>query len=415
MVDWVYKLLRSSTSKDTFVTFIGNGLVSVIGLIFTVVVARALGPEDFGVFSALIAIAIMLASVGDLGISAALVNFLPKIPQSRGVLVSMSLWLQLTFAGLLAFGVILLGFFAKRFIPEATVHQYVLTAGVTVVYIMSAFGVNLARAERKFGLAAVIQTFDSLIKLLLTLAFFYWLRLNTNLTLTAALLGSLSASVLVLILETKQLKPKFERDKLKGIFTFIKWVALIRIFSVAVARVDLLLLNSLSSSYQAGLFAAASRVTLLFALLVSSLGGVVAPRFSSFTDKKTVITYLKKLSLLTCGVAGLMVLTTLFADQIVNLVFTSEYAEASGLLRLMTLLMIPFLLSIITITPLLYTYNQPKFIAIVTVVQISIMIGLDFVLIPRFQAYGSIIAIGISNIFVLALTGGKLAWILSRA
>ena len=56
LVEKIKKLLLSQTIKDTAISFIGLGVTAVIGFIYTVILARILGPEQFGVFSAVIAL-----------------------------------------------------------------------------------------------------------------------------------------------------------------------------------------------------------------------------------------------------------------------------------------------------------------------------------------------------------------------
>ncbi|KKT84778.1 MAG: Polysaccharide biosynthesis protein, partial [Candidatus Collierbacteria bacterium GW2011_GWA2_44_99] len=71
-------ILKTQTIKDSFVISLGLGVSAVIGFIFTILLARSLGPINFGVYSALTALAAIIYSLGDMGISNSLINFLPK-------------------------------------------------------------------------------------------------------------------------------------------------------------------------------------------------------------------------------------------------------------------------------------------------------------------------------------------------
>ena len=103
-----------------------------------------------------------------------------------------------------------------------------------------------------------------------------------------------------------------------------------------------------------------------------------------------------------------MIITIIFADPIVKLVFGSKYIQSIPIFQALTLAMIPFLLGVITTTPLIYSLNQPKFTSRITILQVLIIIGLDLVLIPRFQALGPVISLGIANTTILVLSGWKL-------
>ncbi len=107
-----------------------------------------------------------------------------------------------------------------------------------------------------------------------------------------------------------------------------------------------------------------------------------------------------------------MIGTIIFADPLVRVIFGEKYIAAIPVFRAMTLAMIPFLLSVITSQPLIYSFNQPKFFSRVTILQVVTLIILDLILIPRYQAMGPTIALGISNTLVVILSGRKLYQIL---
>jgi O-antigen/teichoic acid export membrane protein len=103
-----------------------------------------------------------------------------------------------------------------------------------------------------------------------------------------------------------------------------------------------------------------------------------------------------------------MLFSLFFAPLIVNLVFGPKYVAAIPIFRYMTLAMIPFLFSILTVTPIIYSFNQPDFIAKTTILQVILLIGIDILLIPSLGAAGPALSLAISNVVVLILTGGKL-------
>jgi len=72
------KHARSKTAKDTAILFFANILSAFLGFLFTVVVARTLSIEDFGIFSAANNLIMMLISFSDLGLSTGLVYYVSK-------------------------------------------------------------------------------------------------------------------------------------------------------------------------------------------------------------------------------------------------------------------------------------------------------------------------------------------------
>jgi len=407
------KNILSATFKDTLISLSGNGITAFGGAFFTIILARALSPDNFGLFSALWALGILLASLGDLGISAALINFLPKVKDDKKAIISLTFWLQLASALLLGLITINFLFLRQTIIPGSTSGQYLLLGFLVAILIVEAFIQNIFTAERKFIITTFLQATDSLVKLTIVTVLFFKGGLKIETAIIAAIVSATLVMIVGLFREFKNISFVFPKIYFRKIIKFTKWIALTRVFSVAVSRIDVILLTSLSTNFQAGIFAAASRIALIFTLLASSLGNVTAPRFSSFVNHDDTKRYLKKLFafalLLTFG----MLITTIFARPIISIVFGDKYLAAIPVFQFLTIAMIPFLFTLVTVNPLIYYFNQPKFIAKITIIQVLLLITLDFILIPRYGALAPTISLGISNLFLFAITGIKVKQLLS--
>lgn len=408
MIARVKTLLLSQTFKDTFYSLAGNAGVAVGGMLFTIILARNLAPDQFGVYSSLWALSILASSLGDMGLSSALVNFIPKLPDSRHSYVGLTLYLQLAVALIIFLVLMLLGPVADQIIPGSTPYFMFLAAVMTFIYILDNYGLSLLKAEKKFFLSSFIQTFESGNKLLLLAIAALIGFVSIPWAIIVAVFAAVVTTIVCLKNEFPRIRWFWSKAQLKEIFEFTKWIALMRAFSVAVARVDILILGKMAGSYEAGIFAAGSRLAILFTLVVSSLSSVVAPRFSTHTSKAQLVNYIKKTSVLISVIAVGMLFSALLAHPIILLVFGQEYLEAVPVFVALTFAMIPFLLSIITVNPLIYAFNQPAFVAWVTVVQVVALVILDIYLIPHFAALGPTISLGITNTLVLVLTTIKL-------
>lgn len=405
----ILRLFKSQTGRDTLVSFTGLGITAGVGTLFTVLMARGLEPATFGVFSALVAFVGILSSMGDFGISAALVNFLPKVKDKREILVSISFWFQLGVSLIIALLLASLGVANNRIVPGSHPVQFTLIGILTGIYILQGLSLGIFNAEKKFFSSSFVQASDSAIKMGIVAALFFSKKLNIEFALIANIISCTLSIVYGLGRELRNIRPVFPRAQVTEIFKFAKWVALSRIFSVAISRIDIIILNLLAGSFETGIYAAASRITLLFALLVSSISSVIAPRFSAFKQKAEVLKYLKKTTLLVIGVCGLMLLTLIVADPLVRIVYGTKYIAAIPVFRAITVAMIPFLLAVITTTPLIYTYNKPSFFARLTIIQVTTIIVLDILLIPQYKALAPAISLAVSNLILFVVSGVKLA------
>ncbi len=401
-------LLRTQTLKDSFIIFIGLGVTAIFGLIYTIVLARAIGPVNFGIYSAITALATIIYSLGDLGISPAIIYLIPKQKLDRYILVATGFWMQF-FVTVSAFiFIVIFALFLRFLIPGSTQTDLLLAGGITINYLLIGFAQGVFTAEKKFWSYSFSQIIDATVKIVIVFFLFKLNRLTVGSALTANFISTLFALFITFGKELFNIEFDFSRKIFVDIIKFAKWIAVSRIFNVLISKIDVILLNLMVGSFQAGIYAAAARVSLLFMLIVSGLGSVVNSRFSSFTSRHQVRAYLKKLIILTSGILLLMLLCAALAEPIVRLAYGEKYLDAISVFRYLTLAMIPFIFSVLTTPPLLYTYNQPKFYSMVSALQVIILVVLEILLIPSMGYFAPVLALGVSNILVLIISSIKL-------
>ncbi len=401
-------ILKTQTIKDSFIVFLGTGATAVFGFIFTVIMARALNPADFGVFSALVALVAVIFSLGDLGIGPAIISFLPKHKEVEVKLISTTFWFQYlvgVFAALLMW---FLAGFAKVLVPGSVAGHFYLVGSLCFNYIVIAWAQSVLTAKKDFWRISLSQIIDSILKVTIV----YYLYKSANLSISLSLLANcISVTVALLLVfwsDLFSIPPTFSKSIFVKLFDYSKWIAASRLFSVFYSKIEILLLNLLATSYQAGIFAAASRITILFAIVVSSLGSVVNPRFASFKKRIELTSYIKKLTLLISGVAIILLVTVVFAKELILLVFGSQFSESIFVFQVLSLSMIPFLYSVIFVGALLYTFKLSSFYALLTALQFAIVLATNLVLIPQMGYMAPVIGTFVSNMALLVLGVRKL-------
>ena len=413
-MDRLKKLLLSQTIKDTLISFLGLGFAAVVGFFFTVILARYLGPEQFGIFSAVTAPDSIVYSLGDLGIAASLINFIPKLKDKRNELINTTFSFEI-FVGAIIL-VIFVGFsiFHESIIPGSLGKQILIAGALAINYLLISFIQGIFTAERRFLRYSFTQIIDSGIKIILILILMSVSGLSVESALLANFVSTLIALAFTFGKEFFHIKFSLEKDLLQKIFHFAKWLAINRVFGVFISRIDVLLLNLLVGSFQAGIFSAANRITLLFSLLVSSLGSVVNPRFSSFgEDREKISSYIKKLLGLVSLISAVMLILVFLAEPIINIVYGEKYLTAIPVFQMMTLAMIIFVFQLVTIPPIIFSFNQPKFVARLTALQVVVLVVLEIILIPSLGALAPAIALGAANIIAIIFSGIKLYQLLN--
>ncbi len=370
--------------------------------------ARVLEPSQFGVFSAIFALVAIAFSIGDLGIGPAIINFLPKTKTHKTDLLVTSFWFQYSV------GVVFLGLFwllatrAGILIPGSLAEHFFLIGSLSFNYILIGWAQSVFTAERNFSYITISQSIDAGIKIILV----YLLLRSGNLTISTAMVANCTSAALALLITTWRrllgFNLFFNQSLFKQLFSYSKWIALSRFFTVFTSRIDILLLNFLSGSFQAGIFSAASRVTLFFAIIVSGLGSVVNPRFSRFEKRSQVVAYIKKLAVLISFLSLFVITCSFLAKPIIDLVYGASYSDAIKVFQLLSISTIPFLYSVINTGVILYVYNDSAFYAKTTAIQFAIIIFIDSLFIGRLGSMAPVLATAVSNTVILILSSLRL-------
>jgi len=397
----LFCLLKSQTIKDSFVVAIGLGVSAVIGFVFTILLARSLGPVNFGVYSAITALAAIVYSLGDMGISNSLINFLPKKISERYQYLSTSFWMEFVVGVfiLLLFGIF--SFFHQTIVPGSLSTDLLLAGIISFNYLLIIYTQGVFTAGRKFWSYTASQILDSGVKIVIVFFIFKMGNLSIGTALIANIISTFIALLITFGKELYSIEFDFFKKPFWNIFHFAKWIAMSRVFTVMISRIDIILLNFMVGSYSAGIFSAASRVTLIFAMTAGGLSSVINPRFSSFHSHHQTVSYSKKLILLVSGIATAMLALSFLALPIISLVYGEKYLESVSVFRYLILAMIPFLFTIISNSALVYAFNQLNYYTKMVAIQTAIIVALDLFLIPKIGYHAPAIALFASNIFVL--------------
>ncbi len=369
--------------------------------------ARVLKPDSFGVFASITSLIAIVYSLGDLGIGPAIISFLPKAKDKKK-LIETTFWFQYFIGLFIALCFWLLSQKSMYIIPGSTSQHFLLVGSLCFNYILIGWMQSVFTAEKNFIKLSASQIIDAVIKISLVFFFLKVGKLNTSTAIMANCLSTVVAIFLTFWRSLLLINFGFSKNSFSKIYHYSKWIALSRFFSVFYSRIDVLLLNLLTTSFAAGIFAAASRVTLLFAMIVSSLGAVINARFAVFVSHKEVRDYSKKLFLLVGLISSLLLLTVIFAKPIIVFVFGGSFIQSVLIFQLLALSMIPFLFSVIFTAALLYTYHQTKFYAYTSLIQFVLIVVIDLLFIPKIGVYAPILGSAISNLLVFVISAVKL-------
>jgi O-antigen/teichoic acid export membrane protein len=380
----------------------GAGLARLaLGFVASVVVARTLGPSDFGVYAVLAATVGIVAAIAEAGLTEAAVqrmaSVLPSaIARERG---RCFFWLRgAAAAALVAVGCALAGPISARVLglpDDGTLLRWALV-GIVATALSGAVSAML-QAVGRFGQMSAIGLTNAVLTSLLALA----LAAIHQLTLISALvilgIGTSLASFAV----GWRLLPKGwslawpGRAELRAeagpLLRTGRWLWIASMSAMLTANLDVLLLNRWGSLATVGAYALALNLATKADVVNQSLYTVLLPAASVLDRPSDVARYLRR------GFARSLLITVILApliplaEPLIVLIYGAEYEAAIGLFRLL----LGVVIFDVLVTPLLLlplSYKRPHLLAAADALRAGTLGAVGIALIPAFGAVGAVAA-----------------------
>jgi O-antigen/teichoic acid export membrane protein len=405
-----------------------TGIIAKIGsLIFTIILARLLMPELFGLYSLALSTILIFAAFSDLGIGETLVRFvsreLGKGNISKAEVYSRYLIkIKLFLTSFISLILILL----SNFISDNYYHKPIslaLLAGGIYVFIAS-FVVILQSILQAYNLFRPIiykELLFQVVRIILvpvvillslknllngeTILFLIIIIFDFAYLLIAGLLYFFSRKH---IFSAKFLSKNLSEKEKKKINKFIFITSFLVLSGVFFGYIDIIMLGYFVSSEYIGYYQGAfSFISAIIPLLTFS--GALLPVFSRLNKKNARIIFEKTIKIL--SVVSIMVfLFVIFAAKYLILItFGSEYLASVNILRIFSLLFLS--IPVITIYSTYFTsFGKPEIVSRYLVISTIVNIILNYLFIsyllnysPLYAIYGAAIATVISRYIYMFL------------
>jgi len=399
-------LATSRTAVDTYILFSGNLANSVIGFIFTWIIARSLSVGDFGIFSAVNNLVYIIIPLTDLGTTTAVVRFVAEHDAKGEERKSLQFVKAAFNFKLILFIIISIIIFifsepiAQRLLasnnPQTSYWVVLISLGI----FMPSFIPAILTAKKKFFRSAFVDVSYALGRVIFVVPF-----LIGGLTLIEsfkafALAGVGSLLVISLVYGYRFLKATSPSKVYKELLVFSGWLGVNKVISSIASRADVQMLALLATATSIGYYSIAIKLAFFISFLAASFSAVIAPRLSSFNNKEAEFTYIKKALLAMIPFCFGIIFWAIVARPFIA-VFGEQYLPAVGVFRVLLLSMIPFLLTAPSVSAIIYSIKRPKYIGYFSIFQLVSVLLLNFILIPRYGAYGPAITMGIINVMLL--------------
>lgn len=378
----------------------------IAGLFVGIWVARYLGPEQFGLFSYVLAFTAIFGGIAKLGLDGIMVRELVNHPENRDVYLGTAFWLKVIGA------LIVMGLMAAIVLftsNDATTNLFIFIIAAGLVFQsfeVVEFYFQSQVLAKVVAICKVIQlALSSIIKiyLVLTEAELFWFVLVTA-------FDALSLAASYFIAYKIRRNPKFYKHFDFGIAKQLLKDSWPMIFSGMVlmiqARIDQVMLQEFKGSTEVGYYSVAMRlieaVAFVPMILKSSLFPAIqsAKKYSEELYKERLLNFYR-LNFILFLIFSIPIF--LFAENIVVILFGEIYQPAGVLLSLLAIRLFFANMGVARGVYLL-SENLMKYSLVSLAIGTSVNVALNYMWIPGYGAMGAVMATIVSfaiTIFVI--------------
>ncbi len=334
--------IGTNTARMISFVLVGKIVSFILAAIALIVIARLLGPTEYGIYVIAVAVAGVAGSVGNFGIGTALNKFISEyrskkkddsinIVLSNGMAILLIVGLIFTIITFLLSGVV------ANYVLHSSAYTYVIQIASLDIITAMMFGalysalIGIGKGPH-VTLAAVVQiSIQSGLSILLTVY-----GLGPVGPVFGLLIGQFVGILLALSLiygknTFRPVRPSLK--EMRSIMKFSNPIAINNVFSTLASDFSVLFLGILVASSIVGNFGIASKTSYLSNIIVESIALSLIPGFSTmFSSKKTKDTigrfYNKVLYVSMVIVAPFMFFLLFFSTPISFVAFGSSYSLA---------------------------------------------------------------------------------------
>ncbi|GGW59400.1 flippase [Alishewanella tabrizica] len=347
-MNFIKKLLMARASA-----MLGDKLVKLAsGAVLTIFVARMLGASELGIFSIVMAWSAFLVPITSMGLNNLVVKQMTKLPSGQEAMTMLYTAVSIRLGlGLLGGGV-MLGLFYLLNPQLFTGH---LSYAIPLLFILQAFFGFLLfefylNYQGTFRSPAYVKSIISLLSFAMKLWLLYQGFGIASLLLITGIEFFIVGMAQYLLYRRKhqpykdetQLWPAyhpryFNWQHAKQLLKRSSWLWLSGIVSVIYLKIDIVMLGSMAGTEQAGIYAAASRLSELWYVFPATLAVRYYPDMLKAYEKSWngYLLKLRRFALLFFSAAlAIAVIMTLTAEWIVLLLFGDAFNDAVTVLRI---------------------------------------------------------------------------------
>lgn len=399
--------------KGVLTTLASQVGIQFIGILTGVLIARFLGPEGRGELTAVIAWATVLTYVGDFGLPVAYTyasaRSKERVPQLLGnsLIVTAAQWLLIAVVGTWVLATAL----AHHGAPIVHLAELYLYLYVPLNLLNRYIAAILQGLGHFTGFNA-IRVFVVFSYLVLLAVFFLVMSSSVGMVVSANLLSNALTLVLSFFLILPHLRAArglpwrewFQPSALRADFKYGLSAHIGNLQPFNSMQLDVLILTTILSAHDLGLYMVGLAASSVLKAQGSALGAVLLPAVAKQTgfpaQRHQVMRYAAVTLLLGCATAAVALI---WAPQLVQLIYGSQFMAAAPLVRIMVLSGIAAALYRV-LADGLRGLGHPLKSSMAELIGVVVGVPAMLLLVPRLGAAGAAIAVSLASLIALMYT-----------
>ncbi len=393
MINSIKGILRKKVLHNLAIVFTESAVSKLFSFLLVIVIARMLGPEEFGVYSLVTVSIFFLTAFIDFGMENTAIRFSAHHQSKREEIFGVYfLCKTAALIFLLLFIFFLPGLVLK--LPDkfqSTKYFYIIFMGSVIesyLFIITTYWQSLER----FFIRALINTGVYFLRLVLIFAL---LRLKVfNLKLITLFFAFSGLPFLLLFLRylfrflNNLIKRGIPNKLLTSMLHYEKWIVIGAIPMIIMTRIDFYIVVYFLSFKEAGLYNSAVELTGILAVILMAFRKVLFPKVVKYDDVRQIKTYISKVHKLLFLNTILCLLIVPFSKYIISFFLGVKYIPASGILQI---LLFSFLFTFwnVMLSIIFYSLGNSKLMAIGAYIQLAFFILCSFMFVPAMGMKGA--------------------------
>lgn len=399
------RTVKQTIFKNTFWTYLGTGISTLISFVLIIYIARILGATEYGKFTFALAFIFLFGVLSDLGLSQIIIReFAREKEREKEFYSIISLKILL---GLGMFIAILVGSF---FITSDPVIQKIILILALYFFIKDTFiglSYSFFQARQRMEYQAWVEIFVALVMAIFVFLVIFNFPSVENLSYAYLSAISISLVFVAIFFHLKVLPLKIFWDKsVWRKFLLMSWpLAFAALFGALYTHIDSVMLGSRGMITETGWYNAAHKIARMSFIFTGIVCGSIYPVLSeSFKKSKEKLqkVWNFQTELMIILAFPLIIGGIVLAPKIIDVIYGPGFAPSILAFQILIIMAGIILLSV-SLHQILIVSNQQKKIFWAVLGGAVINIALNLILIPKYSLYGAAVATVITQSIIFLL------------